>query len=219
MGLLYGWNIFRYLADGTHLISTLLLLYMMFKKRSCAGISFKTHLLYLIVFICRYINSGFFWPPIYNIIFKIFYISSSLCIVISMRTCLKKTYNKRHDNFQIIFIVIICAIATYFSTSSMGLDDLMWTFSLWLESFAIIPQLFLLQRTQRVDVMTHKYIFFLGLYRLFYVINWAYKFIRDNKKTPRVVWITGIIQTLLYIDFIYYYIKAIIKGAEFELPR
>ena len=219
MGLWYGWNIFRYLADFSHLISTLLLLYQMFSKRSSAGISLKTHILYLIVFLTRYINAGFFYPPLYNIIFKIFYIASSLAIVISMQTCLKKQYNKRHDNFQIIYIIIICAIVAFFTSSSYSVDDVLWTFSLWLESLAILPQLFLLQRTQRVDVMTHQYIFFLGCYRLFYVINWGYKFFVTGIKTQWVSWVSGLIQTLLYCDFLYYYVRAIIKGAEFELPR
>ena len=219
MKLFYGWNIFRYLADFTHLLSILLLLYKMFKKKSSAGISFKTHLLYLIVFLTRYVNGGFFYPPIYNILFKIFYISSSLAIVISMQTCLNKGYNKRHDNFQIIYIIIICAIITAFSSSSFQIEDLLWTFSLWLESFAILPQLVLLQRTQRVDVMTHQYIFFLGLYRLFYLINWIYKWFVNSISTQWVSWVSGLVQTILYIDFIYYYIKAIIKGAEYELPK
>ena len=219
MRLLYGWNIFRYLADFTHLLSILLLLYKMFKKKSSAGISFKTHLLYLIVFITRYVNPGLFYPPLYNVLFKFFYISSSLAVVISMKTCIKKDYNYRHDNFQIIYIIIICAIITAFSSSSFHIEDLLWTFSLWLESFAILPQLFLLQRTQRVDVMTHQYIFLLGLYRLFYLINWIYKWMVNSISTQWVSWVSGLVQTLLYIDFIYYYIKAIMKGAEFELPK
>ncbi|EAX98925.1 ER lumen protein retaining receptor, putative [Trichomonas vaginalis G3] len=192
----------------------------MFSKHSCAGISLQTHILYLIVFLTRYVNSEFFDPPIYNIIFKIFYISSTLLTIVLMLTKFNKTYNKKHDSFRIIWILLICVLATALSTREYSLIEITWTFSLWTEAFAILPQLFLLQRTQRVDVMTHKYIFFLGLYRLFYIINWIYKTINAGRnRTPYVMWITGIIQTLLYADFIYYYIKAIIYGKEFELPR
>ena len=219
MVFVYKWNLFRYIADFSHLISSILLLFKMFKSKSCSGISFQTHLLYLIVFLTRYINQDIFRPPIYNILFKIFYIFSTLIILIIMKTIFKKTYRKKHDNFKIIWILIICTIITYFTTRNFEIDEILWTFSLWVESLAILPQLFLLQRTQRIDVMTHEYIFFLGIYRLFYVINWIYKSTTMTGKTPYVVWTTGIIQTLLYADFIYYYIKSIIQGTEFALPR
>jgi len=213
------WNIFRYIADFSHLISSLLLLYKMFSSHSCSGISFQTHLLYLVVFVTRYLNSDLLNPPLYNILFKFFYLISTLVVLVSMRTVFRKTYKKKHDNFRIIFVILICGVATGATTKSYSMEEVLWTFSLWAEAFAILPQLFLLQRTQRIDVMTHEYIFFLGVYRLFYVINWVYKATTMTGRTPYVVWTTGVIQTLLYADFIYYYIKALVKGTEFALPR
>lgn len=216
----YGWNIFRFLADGSHLISSLLLLSKMFSKHSCAGISLQTNILYLIVFITRYVNDEFFEPPLYNILFKIFYIGSTLLTIILMLTKFKRTYNRKHDSFRIVWILAVCVVTTALSTRNFSRIEVTWTFSLWVEAFAVLPQLFLLQRTQRTDVMTHTYIFFLGIYRLLYIINWIHKSIQYKQiRTPLVMWITGIIQTLLYIDFIYYYIKAVISGKEFELPR
>lgn len=38
----------------------------------------------------------------------------------------------------------------------------MWTFSLYLEAVAILPQLVLLQRTRNIDNLTGQYVFFLG---------------------------------------------------------
>jgi ER lumen protein retaining receptor len=76
----------------------------------------------------------------------------------------------------------------------------------------------MLRRTQRTDTLTKDYIFFMGTYRLFYVLNWARKLVL-KKKTDYVVWTTGIIQTLVYCDFLYYYVKAFLKGTEMELPR
>lgn len=211
-----NWNIFRYLADFSHLISIVILLYKMIRQRSCAGISFKTQFLYLIIFICRYYD-GIFDPPLYNIIFRIFYISTSATFVFLMQTRLNRTYNKKHDSFNMYLLIIISFVLGFFTSKYREVSEILWTFSLWLESVAILPQLFLLRRTQRIDLLSTDYIFFLGLYRLFYILNWIRKAFVKHRTYP-VVWTTGFIQTALYIDFLYYYLKAKVHGNEFELP-
>jgi len=49
---------------------------------------------------------------------------------------------------------------------SEGLSDccaqILWTFSIYLEAVAILPQLVLLQRTQNIDNLTGNYVFMLG---------------------------------------------------------
>lgn len=46
-------NLFRLLGDLSHLASIFILLHKIQKSRSCRGISFKTQLIYLIVFCTR----------------------------------------------------------------------------------------------------------------------------------------------------------------------
>ncbi len=43
-----------------------------------------------------------------------------------------------------------------------GAWQVLWTFSIYLEAVAIIPQLVLLQRTQNIDNLTGNYVFLLG---------------------------------------------------------
>jgi ER lumen protein retaining receptor len=114
-------------------------------------------------------------------------------------------------------IIAVCIPPTLISAHNYRLGEVLWTFSLWLESLVILPQLFMLRRTQRTDTLTKDYIFFMGTYRLFYVLNWVRKWILKSK-TDSVVWITGILQTIVYCDFLYYYVKAFLKGTEMELP-
>ncbi|KAH0795637.1 ER lumen protein retaining receptor [Histomonas meleagridis] len=97
-------------------------------------------------------------------------------------------------------------------------ESFLFAFSLWVESFAIFPQLLLLKRSFKLDVINLEYIFFLGIYRLFYLLNWIYKLVKDTGSTPKVVWITGILQTLIYSDFIYQYLKMKITGTDVDLP-
>lgn len=42
------------------------------------------------------------------------------------------------------------------------LHQVLWTFSIYLEAVAILPQLVLLQRTQNIDNLTGNYVFLLG---------------------------------------------------------
>jgi len=93
-----------------------------------------------------------------------------------------------------------------------------WAFSIYLESVAIFPQLVLLQRTREVETLTADYVFSLGAYRFFYILNWIYRYIYDESYLGALVYVCGIVQTLLYIDFFYYYIKSKWYGQKIVLP-
>ena len=83
-------------------------------------------------------------------------------------------------------------------------SKILWTFSIWLESVAILPQLFMLQRTGEADTITTHYLFALGLYRALYIPNWIYRYFAESYFQPVPV-VAGIVQTLLYSDFFYIY--------------
>lgn len=51
----------------------------------------------------------------------------------------------------------------------------MWSFSIFLESVAILPQLFMLQRTGEAETITTHYLAALGVYRALYIPNWIYR--------------------------------------------
>jgi ER lumen protein retaining receptor len=53
--------------------------------------------------------------------------------------------------------------------------ELLWSFSIWLESVAILPQLFMLQRTGEAETITTHYLAALGLDRGLYIPNWMYR--------------------------------------------
>jgi ER lumen protein retaining receptor len=70
-----------------------------------------------------------------------------------------------------------------------------------------------------VENLTANYVFTLGLYRGLYLFNWVYRYFMEDHKTDTIVWVSGLVQTLLYIDFFYYYIVAKRKGERLVLPR
>jgi hypothetical protein len=53
-----------------------------------------------------------------------------------------------------------------------------------------------------------------GMYKVFYVLNWIWRLLHDPLYTDWIVWIAGIIQVLLYIDFFINFYKAKKEGMD-----
>lgn len=82
--------------------------------------------------------------------------------------------------------------------------EILWTFSIVLESVCVLPQLLLLRQTTVPTVIDSFYLLTLGSYRAFYILNWIYRAFTPNKPDPISV-IFGIIQTAFYADFAWVY--------------
>merc|ERR1719301_40802 len=112
------------------------------------------------------------------------------------------------DLFTSFYSLYNSVMKLVFILSSVGVVELMWTFSIYLESVAILPQLVLLQRVQNVDNLSGNYIFLLGSYRGLYILNWIYRYFTEPRYLDYIKWVAGIVQTAIYGDFFYYYIKS-----------
>ncbi|KAL2802899.1 ER lumen protein retaining receptor-domain-containing protein [Aspergillus granulosus] len=211
-------NIFRLLADFSHLASIFILLQKMKSSSSCSGLSFKSQALYLMVFVTRYLD--LFWAftdSLYNTTFKILFIGSSGYIIYLMLNDYRPTHDPNTDTFKVQYLLASSAVLAIVFPHDYSISEILWTFSIWLESVAILPQLFMLQRTGEADTITTHYLFALGLYRALYIPNWIYRYFAEGHFQPVPV-IAGIIQTLLYSDFFYIYYTKIMKGRKFSLP-
>lgn len=89
--------------------------------------------------------------------------------------------------------------------SSSCLTQILWTFSIYLESVAILPQLFMISKTGEAETITTHYLFFLGLYRALYLINWVWRFYFEGF-FDMIAIVAGVVQTILYCDFFYLYV-------------
>jgi ER lumen protein retaining receptor len=102
-------------------------------------------------------------------------------------------------------------------------SEVLYTFSIHLEAVAIVPQLFVVHRMAQgqrgfVENLTSHYVFTLGGYRVFYLLNWVYRLATQVGYRNWIVWLSGLVQTGLYIDFFYYYAKAQYEGKSMSLP-
>nr|CAD7269818.1 unnamed protein product [Timema shepardi] len=85
------------------------------------------------------------------------------------------------------------------------LCQILWTFSIYLESVAILPQLFLVSKTGEAESITSHYLFALGSYRALYLLNWIYRYYVEVHYDLIAI-VAGVVQTVLYCDFFYLYI-------------
>ncbi|KAM3284880.1 ER lumen protein-retaining receptor A isoform X1 [Capsicum chacoense] len=213
-------NIFRLAGDMTHLISVLVLLLKIYATKSCSGISLKTQELYAIVFLARYLDFFTDFISLYNSVMKVVFIGSSLAIVWCMRyhRVVRRSYDRELDTFRYWILVAACAILALVLHEKFTVQEVFWAFSIYLEAVSILPQLVLLQRSGNVDNLTGQYVFFLGAYRAFYILNWIYRYLTEQHFTRWISCVSGLVQTALYADFFYYYFISWKNNAKLQLP-
>lgn len=148
---------------------------------------------------------------------KFFFISTSIYVIYLMNKYQPKI-KESNDNFPIIYLLIPSFILGCIFNYELTIIEIFWSFSLFLESVCILPQLFLLQKTGEAESLTTHYIFALGIYRALYIPNWIYRYYVEGRFDKLSI-ITGIVQTLIYSDFFYVYYQKIVKNFKFSLPQ
>lgn len=221
-------NIFRFAGDMSHVFSIIVLLLRLRVAKNAQGISVRTHELFLVVFVTRYLDLFTTFYSIYNSVMKVLYIGTTALIIFAIRfqEPICSTYDKAQDTFLhwkfAVAPCLVVACITYFlgrGFEDFDIMELLWTFSIYLEAIAILPQLITLQRYREVENLTGNYIFFMGAYRALYILNWIYRSYNEPfYRHHYVVYFCGVLQTLLYADFFYYYLKSKAKGGKFTLP-
>ncbi|XP_075230945.1 ER lumen protein-retaining receptor isoform X2 [Lycorma delicatula] len=210
-------NIFRLVGDLSHVLAILILLVKIWRTRSCSGISGKSQVLFAIVYTARYLDLITAFISTYNTIMKIVFLAASYATLYLMYIKFKATYDHHHDTFRIELLLIPAAILALLVNHAYEPLEILWTFSIYLESVAILPQLFLVSKTGEAESITSHYLFALGLYRGLYILNWIYRYYAENHYDLIAI-VAGIVQTVLYCDFFYLYITKVLKGQKLQLP-
>jgi ER lumen protein retaining receptor len=218
-------NIFSLSGDLLHLLSIFILLLKVYTQKSCRGISLKTQILYVVVFCTRYLDLFWNFHSLYNSVMKVIFILSSSAIVYLMafKTPINKTYDAHQDSLNLLYLLVPCALLALLINEYFGFAEVCWTFSIYLEAVAIVPQLVVIHSMARaqngfVEQLTSDYVFCLGGYRALYLVNWIYRVLTEPHYSMWIVWIAGMVQTLIYCDFFFYYAKAKMKGEKMSLP-
>ncbi|XP_055372914.1 ER lumen protein-retaining receptor [Condylostylus longicornis] len=210
-------NIFRLAGDLSHLLALIILLIKIWKSRSCAGISGKSQILFLIVYMARYLDLFTTFVSLYNSIMKVVFLLSSSATAYLMYVKFKATYDHNHDSFRVEFLILPCGILSLLINHEFTVMEILWTFSIYLESVAILPQLFMVSKTGEAESITSHYLFALGSYRALYLFNWVYRYIMETHYDLIAIF-AGVVQTILYCDFFYLYVTKVLKGKKLQLP-
>merc|ERR1712159_319674 len=221
-------NIFRISADMLHVISFCIILLRMLQLKTCAGLSLKTQILYAIVFSCRYLDLFTNFYSLYNSVLKVLFLGYTYFIIylVTKDPQISATYDvsstDKKDTFKIEYLCVPAAVLALITAVDWSILELLWTFSIYLEAVAILPQLFMLQRTGECEALNSHYIFCLGGYRALYLLNWGYRYFAEEgyyyQAGVFIVWFSGAVQTILYVDFFYYYATCIWYGKRMTLP-
>ena len=139
------------------------------------GISFKTQALYVTVFLTRYLDLFYDYVSLYNTVMKIFFIASSVYILYLMKIQYRPSHDPSIDTFQIEYLLGPCVLLALIFNYKFTFIEILWAFSIYLESVAILPQLFMLQMTGEAEAITTHYVAALGAYRALYIPNWIYR--------------------------------------------
>lgn len=119
--------------------------------------------------------------------------------------------------FRIEFLILPTLVLALLINHEFTVMEVLWTFSIYLESVAILPQLFLVSKTGEAESITSHYLFALGSYRGLYLLNWVYRYYVEDY-FDLIVIVAGLVQTVLYCDFFYLYITKVLKGKKLQLP-
>ncbi|KAL1807166.1 hypothetical protein ACET3Z_030234 [Daucus carota] len=202
-------NILRLVGDMSHLAGVVLLIFKIHSMKSCAGVSLKTQELYALVFATRYLDIFIYFISLYNTVMKIIFLGTSFSIVWYIRhnRIVRKSYDKDLDTFRHHFLLLTCFFLALVINERFTFIEIMWAFSVYLEAIAILPQLVLVQRTRNNDNLIGQYVFLLGAYRAFYILNWIYRYFSEPHFVDWIRWISGLIELSLYAGIFYYYFR------------
>lgn len=211
MELIGSVNLFRFTGDIFHLLAISILLVKILKSGSCAGISGKSQVLYTIVFVARYSDLFTTFLSLYNTAFNVTFITLSASTVLLIFIVFRKTYDRKSDAFPIGFLLLPAAVLAFYINYEFTVYEVLWTFSIYLESVAILPQLLMISELGEVGITICHYLFALGSYRIFYLIHWIWRYNHDYHYDPISV-CSGIVQVILYWKFFYVYFTKVLKA-------
>jgi len=199
----HSWNIFRYIADYLHLFGVFVLLALLARNKSCAGISRSTQILYFTVFIFRYLDLLDRSQTTYLVFFKLTYIITSTLILVAFWK-LNKTYERQKDTCSLAVIYLPCITAAILLSDEHTVVELLWTLSRFLEGFAMVPQYVFCYRDRgsKRDWGVSLYVMSMGGYRTFYAANWIYKKVNMPQYWDIQSWMGGLVEMLFFFDYL-----------------
>mmetsp|Transcript_13992 Transcript_13992/g.17628 ORF Transcript_13992/g.17628 Transcript_13992/m.17628 type:complete len:378 (-) Transcript_13992:186-1319(-) len=216
-----------------------------FTSKRATGVSVKSLQLYSVVFFFRltsifrhegylpYDKSGDWLYHVIEFLALVFTTTALYGCMIPF----KSTYQANLDRFGEMGVppglgavylavpVLILATLIHPSLNSDWMSDVAWTYSMYLESVALIPQLFMFQKQESgvVELLTAHFVAALGFGRIMEFLFWIYSYhelaTSSGSTMPGYVALFAqFIQLVLMLDFFWYYYIAVKNATPLVLP-
>lgn len=136
----------------------------------------------------------------------------------------RSTYQEDLDSFDISYLLGFCfvlAVLLHPRLNNRPLFDTLWTLALYIDVFAMLPQLWMVGKIQvggELEALTGHYIGAIAASRMVNLYFWWYGFREFAPKdgsfnlTGYAILAAHVIQVLLLIDFVYFYVKSCFWG-------
>merc|ERR1719491_1741442 len=113
------------------------------------------------------------------------------------------TYERQKDTCSLAVIFVPCFTASILLANEISALEMLWTFSQFLEGFAMVPQYIFCYRDRLAkDMSVSMYVVSLGGYRVFYAANWIYKKVQMPAYSDIQSWTGGIIEIAFFTDYV-----------------
>ncbi|OXU22812.1 hypothetical protein TSAR_015071 [Trichomalopsis sarcophagae] len=170
--------------------------------KDCTGISGKTQVLYGIVFATRYLDivTTYYTYPINVSLTRISFTALTYCIVLSIFFFYSDSYQIKYDKFRIELLILPCIVLSLLSNYGFDVVAVFWAFSVYLESVAILPQVYMVARAKRVENIVYYYVSVLSVHKVFLIAEAIYRFYL-NEPYDRISLAAGLVQLMFYCDF------------------
>ena len=122
-----------------------------------------------------------------------------------------------------IFLTFFVSSGKYIARASSTFDviEFLWTFSIIMESVAMLPQLRLFQHNRDIlNTPVRLAIAMRGLYRFCYILNWIHRTRTEPYFVHHyVVYISAVVQVSTYTDFFIYHIRHGLRRSQQQLQQ
>jgi ER lumen protein retaining receptor len=215
------------------------------KSQRATGVSIKTLQLYCLVFFFRLTSimrhEGYLpYDKSGDWLYHFIEVAALLFTGGALYGCMvpfKSTYQADLDRFGefkvppgygAVYLAVPVFIISVFIHPGLNADfisDTAWTYAMYLESTALIPQLYMFQKQASgvVELLTAHFVAALGFGRLMEFFFWIYSYPeladRSGSRLPGYLALfSQFVQLVLMIDFFWYYYKAVKNATPLVLP-
>lgn len=234
-------SFFMVLSAMTQTFALFIIAQKVYNYQNSSGLSLNSMICYLIligsrlsstVFYSGYLPSDSAGDWFYQLC-EVTSLILTVVIIIFITKLFKDTAEgENEDQVDYKYLVVpalILALLVHTGLNNNLLTDIAWSFSMYLESVSIFPQLFLFMKKKgQIESYTSHYVSLQGISRFFSLVFWFYTYEELNEEMDDSISIfhsyTGyfliasqLVQLIIMIEFYYYYIKSLLSGEKMQM--